>query len=159
MFHQDLPNEPPRLYICAGGIFVDEKNLVSREQLRNELESFRKFAFSENLAALAISLTMASATQKVVSSISDCLMMPLINYAVASAEGNWRNLVFVPAEGLSIELGRLTGVFMEFVFTSLLAYILYEKLIKRLQSGRGDGQNCVGSGESKTDAGKQGQGR
>lgn len=138
---------------------MDEKNLLSREQLKNELESFRKFAFSENLAALAISLTMASATQRVVSSISECLMMPLINYAVASAEGNWRNLVFVPIEGLSIEVGRLTGVFMEFVFTSLVAYILYEKLIKRLQTGSFDGQNCVGSGEPKTDAGKQSQGR
>ena len=135
---------------------MDEKNLVSKEQLKSELESFRKFAFSDNLLAVAISLTMASATQKVVSSISECVMMPLINYAVASTNGNWRNLVFVPFDGLSIEIGKMTGVFTEFIFTSLLAYILYEKLIRKLQPGRADGQDRVGLQKPDTDAGGKG---
>lgn len=129
---------------------MDEKNLVSKEHLKSELESFRRFAFSDNLVAVAISLTMAAATQRMVSTISESLIMPFVNYMMASADGNWRSLVFVPVEGLNIEIGKMMGVTLEFCFTSLLAYILYEKLIKRLSSGRNDGEDRVG--EKKPDS-------
>lgn len=109
----------------------DEKNFINVNQLKQELESYKKFAFSNNLIALALSLTMANATEKIVNSISENLLMPIINYLVDNAGENWRNLVFVPTTGLEFEVGAMINGFLKFMFTSIIVYIFYTKVFKK----------------------------
>lgn len=109
----------------------DEKNFINVNQLKQELESYKKFAFSNNLIALALSLTMANATEKIIHSISENLLMPIINYFVDNSGENWRNLVFVPTTGLEFEVGAMINGFLKFVFTSIIVYIFYIKVFKK----------------------------
>ena len=109
----------------------DEKNFINVNQLKQELESYKKFAFSNNLIALALSLTMANATEKIVNSISENLLMPIINYFVDSTGENWRNLIFVPTTGLEFEVGSMINGFLKFIFTSIIVYIFYTKVFKK----------------------------
>jgi large-conductance mechanosensitive channel len=109
----------------------DEKNFINVNQLKQELESYKKFAFSNNLIALALSLTMANATEKIIHSISENVLMPIINYFVDNAGENWRNLVFVPITGLEFEIGSMINGFLKFIFTSIIVYIFYTKVFKK----------------------------
>jgi large-conductance mechanosensitive channel len=109
----------------------DEKNFINVNQLKQELESYKKFAFSNNLIALALSLTMANATEKIIHSISENLLMPIINYFVDNTGENWRNLVFVPTTGLEFEVGAMINGFLKFIFTSIIVYIFYIKVFKK----------------------------
>ena len=109
----------------------DEKNFINVIQLKQELESYKKFAFSNNLIALALSLTMANATEKIVNSISENVLMPIINYFVDNTGENWRNLVFVPTTGLEFEVGAMMNGFLKFIFTSIIVYIFYTKVFKK----------------------------
>jgi len=109
----------------------DEKNFIGANQLKKELESYKKFAFSNNLFALALSLTMATATEKVVNSISENVFMPFINYTVKNTSGNWRTLIFMPVDGLEFEIGKILSGFLQFVFTSIIVYIFYTKVFKK----------------------------
>ena len=108
-----------------------DKNFISVNQLRKELESYKNFAFSNNFILLALSLTMANATEKVVNGISENFLMPIINYSVDNTGGNWRNLVFVPTDGLEFELGKMLSGFLQFMFTSIIVYIFYTKVFKK----------------------------
>lgn len=109
----------------------DEKNFINVNQLKQELESYKKFAFSNNLIALALSLTMADATEKIIHSISENVLMPIINYFVDNTGENWRNLVFVPTTGLEFEVGAMINGFLKFIFTSIIVYIFYIKVFKK----------------------------
>lgn len=109
----------------------DEKNFINVNQLKQELESYKKFAFSNNLIALALSLTMANATEKIVNSISENVLMPIINYFIDNTGENWRNLVFVPTTGLEFEVGAMMNGFLKFIFTSIIVYIFYTKVFKK----------------------------
>ena len=109
----------------------DEKNFINVNQLKQELESYKKFAFSNNLIALALSLTMANATEKIVNSISENLLMPIINYFVDNTGENWRNLIFAPTTGLEFEVGAMMNGFLKFIFTSIIVYIFYTKVFKK----------------------------
>lgn len=106
-----------------------KKNFVDVEK---ELESYKQFAFGKNLLNVAVALILATSVQKFVSSISDHLLMPLINYFISKADGDWRNLILVPVEGMNLEIGKFGGAMLEFFITTMVLYILYTKIIKRI---------------------------
>ncbi len=119
----------------------DEKNFIRIDQVKKELDLYKKFAFTNNLLALALSITMATATEKIVNSISDNLFMPIINYCVDETGGSWKNLIFTPANGLEFEIGKMISGFLQFLFTSIIVYIFYIKILKK--EGK-DGNNEMG---------------
>lgn len=110
--------------------FIDPEKL--REGLQSELEGYKDFAFSKNLFTMALALILANAAQGVVNKISDCILMPIINYSVSATGGNWRNLVFSPVDGMDIEIGRFFGSFLEFIITTLILYLLYRNIVKKV---------------------------
>jgi len=109
----------------------DKKNFVDTERIRLELEEYKRFAFSKNFLALALSMVMAQAAHNLVSSMSESLIMPVINYVVNSAQGDWRLLVFDPIPGLKIEIGRIFSGALEFLFTSAFVYLFYIKIMRK----------------------------
>jgi len=112
---------------------MEEKNFISTEKIHQEIENFRDFAFSKNLIAMALTIILASTVQKFVTNISEGAIMPLINFLVGTAtQGNWRNLVFTPIQGLDFEVGKLTASFIEFIITTFVLYLIYIKIIKRI---------------------------
>lgn len=108
----------------------DRQNFIDTEKIRLELEQYKRFAFSKNFLALALSMVMAQTAHNLVSSMSESLIMPIISYMVNSAQGDWRLLVFDPMPGLRIEIGRIFNGILDFIFTSLFVYLFYIKIMK-----------------------------
>lgn len=110
---------------------MEEKNFVSREKLQEEFAEYRKFAFGKNLFAMALAMILATSMQKFVATISETAIMPLINYSISATGGNWRNLIFVPAEGMEFEIGKFSAGFLEFFLTTVILYIVYRNIVKK----------------------------
>lgn len=105
-----------------------QKNLIKPENI----EEYKNFAFNKNMVGVAIGLVLATAFQKTVTGISDYLIMPIVNYFIGNVDGNWRNLVFHPLQGMNIEIGKLIGTIIDFVIITLVLFLLYKTIIKRL---------------------------
>lgn len=107
-----------------------DKNLMP--EIRKELDEYKKFAFNKNLIAMALTLISAQIVQKFVTSISESLLMPVINYFVSIANtGNWRSLILCPVDGMNLEIGNFCASFLEFSITMVVLYAVYTKIVKR----------------------------
>ena len=102
------------------------------EKLEKEFEEYKKFAFNRNMMGVAIGLILATAFQKAVNGISEFLFMPIVNYFVGSADGDWRNMVVHPVPGMNIEFGRLLGTMMDFVILSFVLYFIWSRMMKKI---------------------------
>lgn len=111
---------------------MEEKNFIPKEKIQKEFEEYTKFAYSKNLIAVAITLILANSMQKFVSILSECFFMPTINYLVSSTHGDWRLLIFSPVKGLDIEIGKLASGFLEFTIVTICLYVVYAKIVKKL---------------------------
>lgn len=113
-----------------------EENILESKNFNpaidREIEEYKKFAFDKNMVQVAIGLILANAFQKTVTGISDYLIMPIVNYFVNSTDGNWRDMVFSPFNGMNIEVGRLVGMFCDFFIITLILYIIYSRILKRI---------------------------
>lgn len=102
------------------------------EKIEKEFKEYKEFAFNNNMIKVAIGLILANAFQKSVSGISDYLIMPVINYFIGKTDGNWRNWIWQPLEGMNIEVGHLLGTLIDFVILSAVLYFIYSRILKRL---------------------------
>ena len=110
---------------------MEEKNFVNSEKIQQEFKEYKKFAFGKNLFAMALALIMANSMQKFVTTISEAIIMPIINYTVSATGGDWRLLIFSPTAGMDFEIGKFMGSFLEFTITTVLLYIVYIKIVKK----------------------------
>ena len=110
----------------------EEKNFIKAEKLKSEFEEYRKFAYKKNFFVMALALVLATQTQKFASAITESLLMPIINYLLSKTNGNWRNLVFTPLEGMDIEVGNFVNSFLEFTIITILLYLVFQKVIRRI---------------------------
>lgn len=108
-----------------------EKNFI-RKEINEEFQEYKRFAFNQNMMMVAVGLILASSFQKCVSAISNYLVMPIVNYLLNGVEGDWRLWVFIPVQGLSIEIGNLIGAMFDFVIITFVLYVIYAKIIKRI---------------------------
>lgn len=104
---------------------------VGAKLVKKEIQDYQSFAFGENMIAIVIALVLASIVQKFANTISESILMPIISY-MNQAGGNWRNLIWVPVEGMNLEIGKLGGVFIEFVISTIILYIVFSKILKRI---------------------------
>jgi large-conductance mechanosensitive channel len=81
---------------------------------------------------MALALILATQTQKFASCITESLLMPIINYTLSATNGNWRSLIFIPLEGMEIEIGKILNSFLEFTIITILLYLVFQKIIKRI---------------------------
>jgi large conductance mechanosensitive channel protein len=97
-----------------------------------EIQEYKHFAFSQNMIQVAIGLILVAAFQKTVTAVSDCLIMPIVNYFINATNGNWRDLKFEPLVGMNLEIGHLIGAILDFTILTLLLYLIYTKIVKRI---------------------------
>lgn len=109
---------------------MDEKNFID---VQKELEEYKQFAFNKNFLEIALALVLTTTTQKFINSISETVIMPVINFIIQKAEGDWRNLIFTPIKGLDIEIGKFMAGFVEFTITSLILFIVFKRLFKKME--------------------------
>lgn len=102
--------------------------------LDKELQDYKQFAFNKNMMVVAIGLIMATAFQKTVTGISDFVIMPIVNYFVNGAKSstNWREMKIHPLEGMNIELGHMIGSLLDFIILTLVLFVIWKIVIKRL---------------------------
>jgi len=119
-----------------------KKKQTELERIKDELEyelenlvgeknysEFKKFAFKKNMIELAIAFMLGAGLQKIVSSISDNLIMPIVNYVTNAAGTDWRELVFTPINGITLEFGSFMGAFVDFVLLAIVLFLLWYKII------------------------------
>lgn len=109
---------------------MDDKKFID---LKKELEEYKQFAFNKNFLEIALALVFTTTTQKFINSISETIIMPIINFIIQKAEGDWRNLVFTPTQGLDIEIGKFMAGFVEFTITSLILFVIFKRLLKKIE--------------------------
>jgi large-conductance mechanosensitive channel len=111
---------------------LEDKNFIAKDKIQKEFDEYRKFAYGKNLFAVAMTLILASSMQKFVSTISETVFMPIINYFISSTNGNWRLLIFSPVKGLDVEIGKFAAGFLEFTIVTICLYLIYSKIIKKI---------------------------
>lgn len=115
------------------------KNNLKTEQLeienkiiKNELEEFKKFAFKGDMIKISIGIVLGNSFNSVVHSISNNIIMPIINFLISKTGNNWRNLNLELAPGLKIELGKFLGTTIDFLLVSICLYVIYIKILGKL---------------------------
>tara|TARA_Y100000034_G_C6901619_1_gene417162 strand:- start:772 stop:1272 length:501 start_codon:yes stop_codon:yes gene_type:complete len=101
------------------------EGLIGRENYRD----FKAFAFKKSMTEMAVAFMLGAALQKVITSLSNNLIMPVINFVMDKAGTDWREYAWTPMEGLTIELGLFLGAFVDFMLIAIVLFILYKKII------------------------------
>ena len=107
---------------------AQQKELLSKEDLQNEFSEYKKFAFKGDMIKMAIAFILGGAFNKVVTSISENLMMPLLNFIVSKTGGNWREAVWAPVEGLAFEIGQFAAVAVDFLLITIVLFVMWRIL-------------------------------
>jgi large conductance mechanosensitive channel len=99
-------------------------------KIDERLEDYRKFAFKDNMVKMAIAFVMGAAFGRVVSSISDNLLMPMVKFVMQFAGDTWREAVWTPLPGLNYEIGKFSGAFIDFIMTSIAMYLVFKFMVR-----------------------------
>jgi large conductance mechanosensitive channel len=97
-----------------------------------EIKQYKQFAFKEDMIKMSIAFILGASFNKVVSGISDFLIMPILNFIVVQTGESWRKWSVEPLVGLKIELGQFLGVIIDFFLISIILYIIYGKIITKI---------------------------
>jgi large conductance mechanosensitive channel len=90
------------------------------------LKEFKEFALRGNVIDLAVGLIIGAAFGKIVTSVVNDLIMPIINPAVPG--GDWRTLEVGPG----IKIGSFLGTVLDFFFIAVAVFMIV-KTINRLK--------------------------
>lgn len=99
---------------------------------------FKGFLTKSNALALAIGVIIGAATGKVVSSVVDDLLMPLIGLVIPA--GDWREAKIVlkstvDADGKTVEsgiaYGHLLGTLVDFALIALVVFLVTKALLPK----------------------------
>jgi large conductance mechanosensitive channel len=107
---------------------TEQKQLIS-DTIDERMDEYVKFAFKDNMMKLAIAFVLGSSFGKVVTSISENLLMPIVKFFTSFAGETWREVKWVPVEGMTLEVGKCVAAFMEFFLTSLVLFVIWKLLI------------------------------
>jgi large-conductance mechanosensitive channel len=110
----------------------EEKQFIKTEKIKQEFDEYRKFAYKKNFFVMGLAIVLATQTQKFASSLTEYLIMPVINWVILATNGNWRNLVFTPISGMDIEIGKLIQSFIEFTIITVILYFIFQKIVRKI---------------------------
>ncbi len=120
---------------------IEKEIIRSKEELKKEIEqiigkkefeNFEKFAFRDKLTDVATAFILGAAFKKLVTSISENLIMPVINFALSQTGSDWRTGSYSPIKGITFETGKFLGDSIDFMLTAVILYILYYKIFKKV---------------------------
>ena len=108
---------------------------LSRQQvedkIKEEVESYRKFAFKQSLLQTAILFMVCTQLNKMLMAFTESFVMPCIKFVIGGPEESWRNLKWEPIKGLAFEVGKWCGASVDFVIISFVLYIIWVKILKQ----------------------------
>jgi large conductance mechanosensitive channel len=116
---------------------IDEKAFIGEK----EINKYKEFAFKEDMLKMSIAFILGASFNKVVTGISDLIIMPIINFVIIQTGDTWRRWSVEPIHGLKLEIGQFLGVLIDFILISMILYIIYMKIISRITSNRSVAQN------------------
>lgn len=89
-------------------------------------EEFKNFAFKGNVIDLAVGVIIGAAFGKIVSSLVEDLMMPLIGVILPGA--GYKDWVWV-IEGKDVPYGKFIAAIVNFLLTALILFIFIVKFL------------------------------
>lgn len=118
-------------------------------------QEFRTFLLKQNALALAIGVIIGAAVSKVVSSLADNVISPLVGLLLPG--GSWRDAVIHlkstvdPRTGKIVEAnigyGQLLGAVIDFLVIGLVVFLLAKMLLPKLSEAPKT-KNCPQCGET-----------
>jgi large conductance mechanosensitive channel len=99
--------------------------------LKNEsmLAQFRAFLLETNALALAIGVVIGGAVSRLVTTLVQGLIMPLIGLILPG--GEWREIkLTLDAEGNALAVGQVLGAALDFVIIAMIVFFIAKKLLK-----------------------------
>jgi large conductance mechanosensitive channel len=100
------------------------------------LKEFKAFAFKGNVMDLAVGVIIGGAFGKIVSSLVNDLLMPVIGILIGGINFTDLKLVIVPAKGDVAEVALLYGSFIQSVIDFLIIAFSIFVFIKLLSLGK-----------------------
>lgn len=110
---------------------MEEKKFTAQD-IKQEFEDYKKFAFKQNVLQLGIGLILISSFQKLVSGFSEFILMPIVNYFTKTTTDGWKNWKLSPVTGIDLEIGSFVGSILEFLVLTAFLYLIYRFVIKQL---------------------------
>ncbi len=107
-----------------------EKEFISKEEVREELNEFAQFAFKKNMIELTIAVVLGTAFNKVIKGVSEHILMPIINMALSNTGESWRDFTWEATPNMVFELGKFCGIFLDFLVTAIVLYIVLVKIAR-----------------------------
>jgi large conductance mechanosensitive channel len=106
---------------------MDLKQLDPREQAASLFEEFKAFAFKGNVIDLAVGVVIGTAFGKIVSSLVENLIMPLVAVIlpVKAEYENWALAI----HGKTIPYGKFLGDVVNFLIVSLALFFFTVKFL------------------------------
>jgi large conductance mechanosensitive channel len=89
-------------------------------------KEFKAFLVKDNIIGLAIAVILGLALNKLVTSVVDDVIMPVVNLATAATGGNWKDwylpLTSAGADGPKMLIGNIIGNLINFVVIGLVCF-------------------------------------
>jgi large conductance mechanosensitive channel len=107
---------------------VDPKDLVPKLEPRRYAKEFREFLLKTNMFALAMGVVIGAATTKLVNSIVEDLVMPIVG--VLTPAGNWRDLK-VGFWRFNWTIGHFMGTVLDFIIIATVVFLITKMFVKQ----------------------------
>jgi len=95
---------------------------------------FKTFLIKDNIVGLAIAFIIGAAMVKLVTSIVDDVIMPVVNLATAATGGNWKDwyipLTSAGAEGPKMLVGNVIGAIINFLVIGFICWRIAKVFVK-----------------------------
>jgi large conductance mechanosensitive channel len=106
---------------------MDLKSFDPAKRAYSLMEEFKAFAFKGNVIDLAVGVIIGSAFGKIVSSLVDNILMPVIGILVPGGKGyqGW----FASIDGKEIPYGKFIGDVVNFLIVSLALFLFIVKFL------------------------------
>ncbi len=97
------------------------------------MEDFKKFAFKGNVVDLAVGVVIGAAFGKIVSSLVENLIMPIVSLALPG--GNWRDAGIVlkvaadPKNNTVLKYGAFLGTVLDFLVVAFVLFLIVSRIV------------------------------
>ena len=107
---------------------VDTKALIGKVEPGRYAREFREFLLKTNMFALAMGVVIGAATTKLVTSIVDDLVMPIVG--VLTPSGDWR-AIKIGFWRFNWTIGHFAGTVLDFMIIATVVFIITKMFVKQ----------------------------
>ena len=95
---------------------------------------FKTFLVKDNVIGLAIAFIIGAAMTKLVTSLVDDVIMPVVNMATSATGGNWKDwyipLTSAGADGPKMLVGNVIGAIINFLVIGFICWRIAKAFVK-----------------------------